>query len=78
MVNSLVLDLVHCGLHLIMKMENGSILLAPQMRHIFVLLDSVASAVQGTKKEAYKKLPPWGFEPRPQPVAWIKSLVWEI
>ena len=34
------------------KMENGSILLAPQMRHILVLLDSVASAADGIQKEA--------------------------
>ena len=34
------------------KMENGSILLAPQMRHILALLDSVASAADGIQKEA--------------------------
>ena len=34
------------------KIENGSILLAPQMRHILALLDSVASAADGIQKEA--------------------------
>ena len=33
-------------------MENDSILLAPQMRHILALLDSVASAAYGIQKEA--------------------------
>ena len=59
-------------------MENGSILLAPQMRHILASLDSVASAADRILKEAYNKLPPWGFEPRPQPAIWINSFVWEI
>ena len=55
-----------------MEMENGSILLAPEMRHILASLDSVASAADGIQKEEPKtKLPPWGFEPRPQPAAWI-------
>ena len=34
------------------KMENGSILLAPQMRHILASLDSVASAAERIQKEA--------------------------
>ena len=34
------------------KMENGSISLAPQMRHILASLDSVASAADGIQKEA--------------------------
>ena len=33
------------------KMENGSILLAPQMRHILASLDSVASAADRIQKE---------------------------
>ena len=37
------------------KMENGSILLAPQMRHILASLDSVASAADGIQKEALNK-----------------------
>ena len=32
--------------------KNGSVLLAPQMRHILVSLDSVASAADGIQKEA--------------------------
>ena len=35
-----------------MEMENGSILLAPQMRHILASLDSVASAAERIQKEA--------------------------
>ena len=35
-----------------MEMENGSILLAPQMRHILASLNSVASAADGIQKEA--------------------------
>ena len=34
------------------KMENDSILLAPQTRHILASLDSVASAADGIQKEA--------------------------
>ena len=34
------------------KMENGSISIAFQMRHILALLDSVASTADGIKKEA--------------------------
>ena len=34
------------------EMENGSILLAPQMRHILALLNSVASAADGIQKDA--------------------------
>ena len=34
------------------KMENDSILLAPQMRHILASLDSVASAADRIQKEA--------------------------
>ena len=36
---------------LCIKKENGSILLAPQMRHILASLDSVASAADGIQKE---------------------------
>ena len=57
---------------------NGSILLAPQMRHILASLDSVASAADRILKEAYNKLPPWVIEPRPQPAVWINSFVREI
>ena len=35
-----------------LKIENGSILLAPQMRHILASLDSVASAADGIQKES--------------------------
>ena len=35
-----------------MKKENGSILLAPQMRHILASLDSVASTADVIQKEA--------------------------
>ena len=35
-----------------MEMENGSILLASQMRRILALLNSVASAADGIQKEA--------------------------
>ena len=34
------------------KMENGSILLALQMRHILASLDSVASAADGIQRKA--------------------------
>ena len=34
------------------KLENGSILLVPQMKHISASLDSVASAADGIQKEA--------------------------
>ena len=33
-------------------MENGSTLLAPQIRHILASLDSAASATNGIQKEA--------------------------
>ena len=55
-------------------MENSSILLAPKSRHILASLDSVASSADGIQKEAKTKLPPWGFEPRPQPAVWFTRL----
>ena len=61
-----------------LEMENGSISLAPQMRHILASLDSVASAADRIQKGAITKLPPWGLEPRPQPAVWINSFVREI
>ena len=49
------------------------------MRHILASLDSVASAAEKDPERGLKtKLPPWGFEPRPQPAAWINSFVREI
>ena len=29
----------------------------------------------GSRKRLKTKLPPWGFEPRPQPAVWINSFV---
>ena len=49
-----------------MEMENCSLSLAPEMRHILASLDSVASAADRIQKRLKTKLPPWGFEPRPQ------------
>ena len=37
-------------------MENGSIPLAPKMRHILASLDSVASTADGIQKEAQKQV----------------------
>ena len=47
-------DDVVCGLFAIVEngSGNGSILLAPQMRHILASLDSVASAADRIQKEA--------------------------
>ena len=38
------------------KLKNGSILLAPHMRHILASLDSVASAADGIQKEALNQV----------------------
>ena len=45
-------------------MENGSILLAPQMRHILASLDSVASPADGIQKEAQNQVASVGIRPQ--------------
>ena len=42
-------------------MENSSILLAPQMRHILASLNSVASAADGIQKEALNQVVSMGI-----------------
>ena len=42
-------------------MENGSILLALQVRHILASLDSVASAADRIQKEAYNQVASLGI-----------------
>ena len=39
-----------------------------------VSMDSEASIADRILKAAYNKSPPRGFEPRPQPAAWINSV----
>ena len=43
------------------KMENGSILLAPKIRHISALLDGVASTTDGIQKEAVNQVASMGI-----------------
>ena len=50
---------------MIMEMQYGRILLAPQMRLILASYESVESAADRIQKEAQNKLPQWGFETRP-------------